>query len=315
MSDLSERIATALDNETITVAEIDGLHGEAQDELGKLAVELSDTNMRGYDPRTPLVEAAALMPQREQLEFRIGRLEAAAVALLRLRGDALARQQEIERREHYDATSRMAAQQDATLEKAVKALEHLNALFIDSREVLDAIETVNGDLPQGAARITIPKTLALLLPVPERIISEHVEKVWLDAENGVEVHRSSLDYTAIVTRPGGGVATSIEEIEDRYPVGYIMGVRGTGRRAQMHERLVQTYVPEHDHNWLDPKQKPHQRRRLLPVPTPVDPMVEAQQAEKNAILSTLRQTNEANAKTEAEMIARKRALLDQQRGS
>lgn len=268
MSDLRERIAAALKSETVTVAEVEALLGEVQGEIATLLNAASAAEAKALDPLELPGDAEEFQLEHGMMSWAARRLEAAATALAKKRVEALHRADEDERRNVYDATTRALQDLDKRMQHCVKMAENMRQTFDDAISVMDAVELINGELPQGAEPLMVPPAVALLLDVPERVMSETVEALWVHEKTGAEVPRAQLIYVNEFA-PSRGTFASVKQVEEHFGLGHKLAIRDRpGERAVFVERLVTVVVPAHSYNWFDPERSPAAVRRLSEVKRP-----------------------------------------------
>lgn len=266
MSDLSERIAAALKSEVVTVAEVEALLGEVQGEIASLLNTASAAEAKALDPLELPGNAEEFQMEHSVMSWAARRSEAAATALAKKRVEALHRADEDERRNVYDATSRALQDLDKRMQHCVKMAANMRATFDDAISVMEAVELINGELPQGAEPLMVPPAVALLRDVPERIMSEQVEHLWVHTKTGAEVPRAQLIYTNEFA-PSRGTFASVKQVEEHFGLGHKLAIRDRGAELAVYvERLVTVVVPAHSYNWFDPERSPAAVRRLSDAP-------------------------------------------------
>lgn len=255
MSDLFAKIAEVLSS-SLSATDVARVIKEVRDELDRITVERNGIEAEALDPTTVAETVQQRRIECGDLDFGIKRLTLALERLEQEHEAAQVRDEQAARKSAYD----LAAQAMATAGKALETrgetlAAELRQLIQGGDEALIAMQAANAALPRGATPLQPHSHCALLLPVPERIISQKMMDVWLDEET-----RQAVPESRLRVWPG----QSLEELR-RTRIAPVADVIGS-RRAFLISVLEVTFIPAYRHDWLSTAGIPAQQIRHEKIP-------------------------------------------------
>ena len=144
---LEQRIAAALDNDSITSKTIADLYAEVEHAIAYTETSLADANHRALDPT--IEDAQAARQQRDDCGFRLERLKAALPPLQQRYSKVRLAERKAAWRADY---AKVKAKRDATAEKlqAIYELtEQLIELLQEAKQVDEQVAKINSTAPNG----------------------------------------------------------------------------------------------------------------------------------------------------------------------